>query len=223
MRRAIGTRKCRRISHAYGGKWPVHCVAGTRGAEFHPALRLPPSALVITKGNESGADGYSAFEGRTAAGTTFGDELSASRRRAPRCRRARHRLLRAGVRPRRAEGRPRSDRAPRCDSRGRRRTRRCGEGGRGHAGRRRAVGRRRRDPDLTHHAHSPRFPRHRVVCRVPALARRARPGAARPQIHAQSRVRNDRRQREDTARGEPVRRRTRVRIRGGPGRGDRGR
>jgi nicotinamidase/pyrazinamidase len=53
----------------------VHCVAGTRGAEFHPALRLPASVLVITKGNESGADGYSAFEGRTAAGTTFGDEL----------------------------------------------------------------------------------------------------------------------------------------------------
>jgi nicotinamidase/pyrazinamidase len=59
----------------YGGTWPVHCVAGTRGAEFHPALRLPASVLVITKGNESGADGYSAFEGRTAAGTTFGDEL----------------------------------------------------------------------------------------------------------------------------------------------------
>lgn len=61
--------------NTYGGPWPVHCVAGTRGAEFHPALRLPQGTLVITKGNESGADGYSAFEGRTAAGTTLGDEL----------------------------------------------------------------------------------------------------------------------------------------------------
>lgn len=59
----------------YGGRWPVHCVAGTRGAEFHPGLQLPAAALVITKGNESGADGYSAFEGRTAAGTTLADEL----------------------------------------------------------------------------------------------------------------------------------------------------
>src|SRR5262245_28587020 len=26
-----------------GGPWPVHCVAGTRGAEFSAQLRLPPS------------------------------------------------------------------------------------------------------------------------------------------------------------------------------------
>jgi nicotinamidase/pyrazinamidase len=59
----------------FGGRWPVHCVAGTRGAEFHPRLRLPHGTLIITKGNESGADGYSAFEGRGAAGTTLADEL----------------------------------------------------------------------------------------------------------------------------------------------------
>lgn len=41
-----------------GGIWPVHCVARTWGAEFHPALRvLGPSVL---KGS-NGEDGYSAF------------------------------------------------------------------------------------------------------------------------------------------------------------------
>ena len=28
-----------------GGTWPVHCVQGTRGADFHPALRLPDTAI----------------------------------------------------------------------------------------------------------------------------------------------------------------------------------
>ena len=60
---------------AYGGVWPPHCVAGTPGAGFHRDLALPASAIVVTKGNESGADGYSAFEGRTAAGTTLLDDL----------------------------------------------------------------------------------------------------------------------------------------------------
>src|SRR5574340_1779927 len=31
------------------GPWPVHCVAGTHGAEFSPALRLPPSVVIISK------------------------------------------------------------------------------------------------------------------------------------------------------------------------------
>jgi nicotinamidase/pyrazinamidase len=57
------------------GPWPPHCVAGTPGAAFHAQLELPPGTIVITKGNESGVDGYSAFEGRTAAGTTLVDEL----------------------------------------------------------------------------------------------------------------------------------------------------
>ncbi len=61
----------------YGGPWPQHCVAGSPGAAFHPDLRLPPHAVVITKGNESGADGYSAFEGRTGAGTSLADDLRA--------------------------------------------------------------------------------------------------------------------------------------------------
>ena len=31
----------------WGGAWPPHCVQGTRGAEFHPALKLPPGTEVV--------------------------------------------------------------------------------------------------------------------------------------------------------------------------------
>jgi nicotinamidase/pyrazinamidase len=46
-----------------GGIWPVHCVQGTWGAEFHPGLRVVPEAPVIQKGG-GGEDGYSAFSVR---------------------------------------------------------------------------------------------------------------------------------------------------------------
>jgi nicotinamidase/pyrazinamidase len=60
---------------APAGPWPPHCVAQTPGAAFHPALQLPASTVILTKGNQSGSDGYSAFEGRTLAGTTLADDL----------------------------------------------------------------------------------------------------------------------------------------------------
>lgn len=41
--------------------WPDHCVQETRGAEFHPALRVPQSALIIRKGFRTPLDSYSAF------------------------------------------------------------------------------------------------------------------------------------------------------------------
>src|SRR3954470_23958504 len=46
-----------------GGIWPVHCVAGTWGAEIHPALDAPEDALRIRKG-VNGEDGYSGFTTR---------------------------------------------------------------------------------------------------------------------------------------------------------------
>jgi nicotinamidase/pyrazinamidase len=60
---------------AYGGEWPVHCVQGTAGAEFHPDLALPSDAIVVSKGDDPGRPGYSAFEGRTPDGTTFHDDV----------------------------------------------------------------------------------------------------------------------------------------------------
>ena len=44
-----------------GGIWPVHCVAGTWGAELHPDLRI--EGPVVKKGS-GGEDGYSAFSQR---------------------------------------------------------------------------------------------------------------------------------------------------------------
>ena len=52
----------------FGGTWPVHCVQGSPGAEFHPGLRLPPEAVVVSTGTGADEDGYSAFDGRDDAG-----------------------------------------------------------------------------------------------------------------------------------------------------------
>jgi nicotinamidase/pyrazinamidase len=59
-----------------GGIWPVHCVAGTWGAELHPVLALPALATRVRKGTE-GEDGYSGFTVRdpeTGAETSTGLE-----------------------------------------------------------------------------------------------------------------------------------------------------
>ncbi len=59
----------------YGGIWPIHCVQDTPGARFHPALRLPADAIVVTKGDQPSSDGYSAFEGHTPNGVTLAHDL----------------------------------------------------------------------------------------------------------------------------------------------------
>jgi nicotinamidase/pyrazinamidase len=41
--------------------WPVHCVAGTQGALFHPSLQPRPFAAVFDKGERQAA--YSGFDG----------------------------------------------------------------------------------------------------------------------------------------------------------------
>lgn len=47
----------------FGGPWPIHCVQKTKGARFHPQLRLPSTAIILSKGYKANQDGYSAFEG----------------------------------------------------------------------------------------------------------------------------------------------------------------
>lgn len=41
--------------------WPTHCVQGTPGAAFHPALRGDPAQMIIRKGFRAAIDSYSAF------------------------------------------------------------------------------------------------------------------------------------------------------------------
>jgi nicotinamidase/pyrazinamidase len=48
----------------YDKTWPAHCVAGTPGAGWHPDLRLPDDAVVVSKGERQAA--FSGFEGRAA-------------------------------------------------------------------------------------------------------------------------------------------------------------
>jgi nicotinamidase/pyrazinamidase len=52
------------------GTWPPHCVAGTPGADFHPALDTSQIEAVFRKGARSAA--YSGFEGADADGTPLG-------------------------------------------------------------------------------------------------------------------------------------------------------
>src|SRR3954468_9514875 len=47
---------------ARGGPWPVHCVADSPGAQFHPALNQAAIHKIIDTGTEPDLEGYSAFE-----------------------------------------------------------------------------------------------------------------------------------------------------------------
>jgi nicotinamidase/pyrazinamidase len=58
-----------------GGQWPPHCVQDTEGGKFHPALALPKSAVVVSKGVSPDADSYSGFEATDAAGTGVAERL----------------------------------------------------------------------------------------------------------------------------------------------------
>jgi nicotinamidase/pyrazinamidase len=57
----------------YAATWPRHCVAGTSGADFHPALDTDAVEAVFTKGNYEAA--YSGFEGVDADGTPLAQWL----------------------------------------------------------------------------------------------------------------------------------------------------
>ena len=53
--------------------WPVHCVAGTHGAEYHSNLDLTPISHHIQKGQ--GKPAYSIFEGVTSSGQSTANLL----------------------------------------------------------------------------------------------------------------------------------------------------
>jgi nicotinamidase/pyrazinamidase len=57
----------------YTTTWPVHCVAETPGAAYHPNLATEKIDVDIYKGQ--GQNGYSIFEGVTSEGQAFADLL----------------------------------------------------------------------------------------------------------------------------------------------------
>jgi nicotinamidase-related amidase len=60
----------------YGGTWPVHCVAGTRGAEIHDELKpYAREELTFDKGCDKAVEQYSGFEGVNTAGQSLGEIL----------------------------------------------------------------------------------------------------------------------------------------------------
>ncbi len=46
-----------------GGIWPIHCVAGTPGAAFHPELDAARVRHVVSKATTREAEAYSGFQG----------------------------------------------------------------------------------------------------------------------------------------------------------------
>ena len=57
----------------YVNTWPVHCVVGTQGAHFHPAVAQLPFDAEFRKGAHEPA--YSGFQGATPDGTLLADWL----------------------------------------------------------------------------------------------------------------------------------------------------
>jgi nicotinamidase/pyrazinamidase len=55
---------------AYGGPWPPHCIQRSKGAKFHPDLKLPADTSIISKAMDPSKESYSGFDG-----TILGDAL----------------------------------------------------------------------------------------------------------------------------------------------------
>lgn len=53
----------------FAGTWPVHCVGGTPGAQYHPALDIDRIDVHVRKG--MGEPAYSAFEGVAGDGRSL--------------------------------------------------------------------------------------------------------------------------------------------------------
>lgn len=61
----------------YVDTWPVHCVAGTPGADYHPELDTDPIDVDVFKGQ--GTPDYSAFQARTERGEPLPEILTERR------------------------------------------------------------------------------------------------------------------------------------------------
>lgn len=62
------------VSPDYVNTWPLHCIAQTEGANYHPNLDSSLIDIHIKKGQ--GKNGYSIFEGTTDTGENLSDLIS---------------------------------------------------------------------------------------------------------------------------------------------------
>jgi len=51
--------------------WPVHCVANTSGAKFHPDLKIYQEDTILSKGTKKDENAYSGFQGKANDGLTL--------------------------------------------------------------------------------------------------------------------------------------------------------
>jgi nicotinamidase/pyrazinamidase len=58
----------------FARSWPVHCLAGQPGAEFHSDLSMGGVDVIVSKGAHAAA--YSGFEGMTSQGRTLASVLA---------------------------------------------------------------------------------------------------------------------------------------------------
>lgn len=64
------------INPDFVNTWPVHCVARSEGADYHPALDISQIDVHVRKGQ--GEPAYSAFQGLAVDGRTLAEVLSAA-------------------------------------------------------------------------------------------------------------------------------------------------
>ncbi|MBM3249643.1 MAG: bifunctional nicotinamidase/pyrazinamidase [Candidatus Omnitrophica bacterium] len=63
----------------FGGVWPVHCIQNSKGASFHPGLKLPKKGVIyVYKGMDPARDSYSVFQAEDDQGTDFAHILKRS-------------------------------------------------------------------------------------------------------------------------------------------------
>ncbi len=71
----IATRDWHPAETIHFRSWPVHCVQGTQGAEFHPAVALPTDTIFVSKGMRELDDAYSGFEAVDSVGHSLEEIL----------------------------------------------------------------------------------------------------------------------------------------------------